>query len=91
MPIFFAYNFFYCEIIKKGDIEMMNLILFIKQVFNVYLFATFFIAGFYESVFEPKDLRKKGLEEDSKICRNIGLAYLLIDAIMYIIIKLLPI
>ncbi len=69
----------------------MNLILFIKQVFNVYLFVTFFIAGFYESVLEPRYLRKKGLQEDSKICRNIGIAYLLIDAIMYIIIKLLPI
>ncbi|MDK2805995.1 MAG: hypothetical protein PWQ94_1159 [Thermoanaerobacterium sp.] len=70
---------------------MMNLILFIKQVFNGYLFATLFIAGFYESVFEPKDLRKKGLEEDSNICRNIGIAYLLTDAILYILIKVSPI
>ena len=69
----------------------MNLAHFIKQVFHGYLFATLFNAGFYESVFEPKDLRKKGLEEDSKICRNIGIAYLLVDVIMYIIMKLLPI
>ncbi|AEF16222.1 MULTISPECIES: CLC_0170 family protein [Thermoanaerobacterium] len=70
---------------------MMNVFLFLKQVFNVYLVTVLFITGFYESVFEPKDLKKKGLDKDSKICRNIGIAYLLIDAVMYIIIKFSPI
>ncbi|AFK85773.1 MULTISPECIES: CLC_0170 family protein [Thermoanaerobacterium] len=70
---------------------MMNVLLFLKQVFNTYLFAVLFITGFYEAVFDQRNLKKKGLDKDSKICRNIGIAYLAIDAIMYIIIKISPI
>lgn len=69
----------------------MNFIILIKQVFNTYLFVTLLIVGVYESIFEPKFLDRKGLQQDSKICKIIGIAYLIIDALAYIFYRISPV
>ncbi|SNX53944.1 CLC_0170 family protein [Thermoanaerobacterium sp. RBIITD] len=69
----------------------MNFIILIKQVFKTYLFVTLLIVGVYESIFEPNFLDRKGLQQDSKICRIIGIAYLIIDALAYIFYRISPV
>lgn len=62
----------------------MHFFSLIKQIFNVYLFITLLIVGCYEIFVEPKFLNKKGLNQDSKLCRIIGITYIVLDAAIYL-------
>ncbi|MDI6604742.1 CLC_0170 family protein [Aceticella autotrophica] len=68
----------------------MQIIMFLKQYFTSYLFVTLLTVGIYESMIEPKFLMKKGLDRDSKICRIIGIVYLVIDISAYIFSRFNP-
>ncbi|AIS53416.1 hypothetical protein TKV_c22880 [Thermoanaerobacter kivui] len=65
---------------------MFKLLHFIRQYFTVYMFFTVFIVGFYEAFVEPKFLDKKGLDRDSRLCRWIGIIYIVIGVIAIIVI-----
>lgn len=69
---------------------MWQLLHFIRQYFTVYMFAMVFIVGIYEAFVEPKFLKRKGLDRDSRICKGIGIFYILIGVIALILRILFP-
>lgn len=69
---------------------MWQLLHFIRQYFTVYMFTIIFIVGIYEAFVEPKFLKKKGIDRDSRVCKGIGIFYILIGVIALILRILFP-
>jgi hypothetical protein len=49
------------------------------------MFALVFIVGIYEAFIEPKFLKRKGLYDDSKICKIVGVFYIFTGVIALIL------
>ncbi|MGB9808470.1 MAG: CLC_0170 family protein [Caldanaerobacter sp.] len=69
---------------------MWQFLHFIRQYFTVYMFVLVFIVGIYEAFIEPKLLERKGLYKDSKVCKSVGVFYILTGIIALILRILFP-